>query len=166
MGNLQEKIDVNQREVATYQHEVGILTAERDHLAHQVSLAGCALCVMLLDMGSGHAAFLSCRLLKHCLLRGLQVHDLTQALHSERAERDRVEYERDKLKEQNSQVKSALQESYSKEHELKKKVCRVENIHQCADLSMAVYSLQTAECNAALSGNVSAGNVSGPVLLQ
>lgn len=39
MGNLQEKMDLNQREAATYQHEVGILTAERDHLAHQVSVA-------------------------------------------------------------------------------------------------------------------------------
>lgn len=36
MGNLQEKVDLNQREVATYQSEVGILTAERDQLAHQV----------------------------------------------------------------------------------------------------------------------------------
>ncbi len=53
----------------------------------------------------------------------LQVQDLTQSLNTEQAERSRVDFERDKLKEQNSQVKAALQESYSKEQELKKKVC-------------------------------------------
>lgn len=52
-----------------------------------------------------------------------QVQDLSQALNSERADRDRAEFERDRLKEQNSQVKSALQESYGKEQEIKKKVC-------------------------------------------
>jgi hemerythrin len=52
----------------------------------------------------------------------LQVHELTVALTTTRSERDSAESERDRLKELHTQVKAALQESYSREQALMKQV--------------------------------------------
>jgi hypothetical protein len=36
MGQLQERHDLTERDLASMRHDVGQLTAERDHLANQV----------------------------------------------------------------------------------------------------------------------------------
>lgn len=51
------------------------------------------------------------------------MHELAVALTTTRSERDSAESERDRLKELHSQVKAALQETYSREQGLIKQVC-------------------------------------------
>jgi hypothetical protein len=40
MGQLQERHDHAERDLATARHDIGTLTAERDHLANQVCVCG------------------------------------------------------------------------------------------------------------------------------
>lgn len=43
MGQLQERHDFAERDLAAVRHDIGTLTAERDHLANQVGVGGTSL---------------------------------------------------------------------------------------------------------------------------
>lgn len=122
MGMLQERHHLTEQNLATHRHDAEALRSERDHLANQVRRA-CRRSLSMLRVRL-HAAGMPCCHLRMlgCCCRGLQVHELGSALSDARAELGSAQAECERLKQLHSQVKTALQSTYSTQREQQKQV--------------------------------------------